>query len=95
MEDNIKFVDGLFELINNNGNSILSTNAKIETKNNYEYKENKICFDCWNYDTCNKRNTANMELCFKKTESICHYCLKENNCKLKSNSTKICTAFNK
>jgi hypothetical protein len=59
-------------------------------------KINKVCSkDCWNYADCLKRDTEGMIACFKKNESLCHYCKKELNCKVAGNSCFICTMYEK
>lgn len=49
------------------------------------------CKGCWNYKNCENRNNQQLVICFKKNESICHYCLKETTCQNASNSMCICS----
>lgn len=48
------------------------------------------CKGCWNYE---KENNPKLYYCFRKNESLCHYCIKENLCKEVSNTMMICTEF--
>lgn len=70
-----------------------ASDIKITSKVKDE-QVNKICNnECWDYDNCLKRNTIGMVACYKKNESLCHYCIKETNCNLASNTCGLCTGF--
>jgi hypothetical protein len=87
-----------FEIMDMKTGEIFNEGDASDIKTTYKTKEqvNKICsFECWNYDNCPKRNTIGIVVCFKKNESLCHYCIKEEKCKNSSNTTKICTMFEK
>lgn len=49
--------------------------------------------NCWHYKDCKKKNNINIVACFKKNESICHYCKLENNCKNSIKLMIICSNF--
>jgi hypothetical protein len=88
-----------FEIADIKTGEIFSEGDASDIKMTYKTKEervNKICSkECWNYDNCLKRNTIGMVACFKKNESLCHYCINEEKCKNSSTTTKICTMFEK
>ena len=53
------------------------------------------CKGCWNYDKCENKDNPKLILCFKRHESICHYCLKENTCKDACIGMCLCSEINK
>lgn len=42
--------------------------------NEVERLDTKNCVGCWNYQVCETKNGPELVWCFRKTESICHYC---------------------
>ena len=51
------------------------------------------CKGCWNYQNCEKKDNSELYYCFRKNESICHYCAKEYICKKADNTMAMCTEF--
>jgi hypothetical protein len=71
-----------------------STDFQMYDEVRKDEEGNKICSrNCWDYDKCLKRNTKGMVACFRKNESICHYCINESNCKNASNTMFLCTKY--
>lgn len=53
------------------------------------------CIGCWNYKKCPNKDKVDLVACFKKSETICHYCKKENRCDRACRVMVICSDFEK
>ena len=53
------------------------------------------CTGCWNYKQCEKKDDLKLYYCFRKNESVCHYCKYENTCKKACNTMVLCSEWRK